>query len=173
MVFYFSFRHVSAIKINLGISSLVCSMINIGWGVCYFQLDKEWRDVVILAGIQGIYKSKNTQHLSGFFCPKLILLYSNRLVDERQNNNEGNAFVMLLGVVLPKIVYGLQNRNHSYPTKPWQNVGIGTSNLDDQTSHSSLPQPPVRSHQQHIYAIPSEYDRRSVGSEYNNHSTVM
>lgn len=49
----FYYRHVSAIKINLSVSSLVCSAINIAWGVCYFQLGKEWRDVVILSGIQG------------------------------------------------------------------------------------------------------------------------
>ena len=54
MNIYFNYRHVSAIKINLSVSSLVCSAINIGWGICYFQLGKEWRDVVILSGIQGI-----------------------------------------------------------------------------------------------------------------------
>jgi hypothetical protein len=46
-------RHVSAIKINLSVSSLVCLSINVTWVVLYFQLGKEWRDIVILSGIQG------------------------------------------------------------------------------------------------------------------------
>lgn len=133
-------------------------MINVAWGVCYFQLGKEWRDVVILAGIQGKVLLFGKQLFQGSKRFYLIMI--------------GNGFIMLFGVVLPKIITGLQNLHHSYLTKPWQDVG-SSGNHDDEASHSSLPQPPARPHQQHIYAIPSEYDRRSAGSEYNNHSTVM
>ena len=84
---------------------------------------------------------------------------------------KGNAFVILFGVVLPKIVMGLQNLHHSYPTKAWQ-VTENTSDPDDQAS-SDLTPPPPRPHQQHIYAIPSEYNRRSPESDYNNRNTAM
>ncbi len=77
---------------------------------------------------------------------------------------------MLFGVVLPKIVMGLQNLNHSYPTKAWQ-VTENTSDPDDQESSERTP-PPPRPHQQHIYAIPSEYDRRSTESDYNRNTAM-
>ncbi|XP_032778163.2 uncharacterized protein LOC116916942 isoform X1 [Daphnia magna] len=127
--------HVSAIKINLSVSSLICLLINITWSVLYFQIGNEWRDVIILAGIQG------------------------------------NAFVILFGVVLPKIVMGLQNLHHSFPPKTWQVAG-NASDPDDQANPSPTP-PPIRPNQQHIYAIPSEYDRRSSDSDYDNRNTVM
>lgn len=83
----------------------------------------------------------------------------------------GNAFVILFGVVLPKIVMGLQNLHHSFPPKTWQVAG-NASDPDDQANPSPTP-PPIRPNQQHIYAIPSEYDRRSSDSDYDNRNTVM
>ena len=44
---------VPAVKVRLGVAALICSVVNVGWGLCYFILDKNWRDVDVLFGIQG------------------------------------------------------------------------------------------------------------------------
>lgn len=80
---------------------------------------------------------------------------------------------------MPKIVNGMKNIHNSYPPKPWQEVD--GNRIGEVQNHSTLPTPPVRP-QQHIYAIPHEYDhrdreadRRSESiSDYNdNQSTAM
>jgi len=75
---------------------------------------------------------------------------------------QSNAFTILLGVLLPKAIGGLRTLRHSFLTEPWQanilNHNGNSVDNDGQTSHSSVPAPPVRP-QQHIYTV----------SQYNNH----
>ena len=44
---------VTAVKIRLGVAALLCVVVNVGWGICYFLVDKQWRDMGIIAGLQA------------------------------------------------------------------------------------------------------------------------
>ena len=107
---------VPAVKIRLGVASLLCTTVNVGWGFCYFVLDKHWRDVSILLGIQG------------------------------------NVYIILAVVVLPKIVSGFVNIRQTIPIKDF-----GLTADEIARAHGDR-MPRIGNH---IYAIPHEYDPRS------------
>lgn len=121
---------VPAIKVRLGVAGLLCSIVNVGWGLCYFVLDKDWRDVDILFGIQG------------------------------------NVYVMLMVVVLPKIVTGFVALRQTIPMKDF---GLTAEEMARATGGGRSP----RSGRTPIYAIPHEYDRRSEEISLHDQTTAM
>ena len=126
---------VKAIKIKLAVGSLLVVAVNVAWGVCYFQLDKQWRDLVILSGLQG------------------------------------NGFVMMLAVVIPKIVFNVNNNSQSFRAKSINHLANPENGSDD-PDRNLHPGHPART--QHIYAIPShEADRNSIIESEREFNTAM
>lgn len=148
----FSHRSVSRIKINFGITSLVCLLINVSWGVCYYILEKHWRETIILVGVQG-EKYEGTVDLM------------------KLNFFLGNAFAVLLGIVIPKVMQGFKSIRQPYPDiTAWQ--GDSSANHDN---NAAMPEPPRMPPPQHIYAIPGERQQRRQSDSLSDYdrSTAM
>ena len=41
------------VQIKTAATSVLCTAANVSWAVCYFILEKQWRDLIILSGLQG------------------------------------------------------------------------------------------------------------------------
>lgn len=126
---------MSAVKIKLGISSLVCLLVNIAWIVCYFQLDPDWRDVVTLAGIQGNVFTM----LLGVVLPKII---------------EGNSSLRNSFATTSSWQNDLLNNRAS----------SGSEEHASHPPSSLAPDPPARPQPPAIYSIP-QYNHQVSDSE--------